>query len=90
VVRRQQALGRTKIVRVDALTTPSIDSDLATLRDLLGQSDTGVASKYLGASPQRAEAAAAPANLPDPKELGRCSGAKVFPVKESWTMSSVS
>jgi integrase len=41
-------------------------TDLATLRDLLGHSDIGVTSKYLGTSPQRAEAVAALAQLPGP------------------------
>ena len=41
-------------------------TDLATLRDLLGRSDIGVTSKYLGAFPQRAEAVAALASLLGP------------------------
>ena len=42
-------------------------TDLATLRDLLGHSDISVTSRYLGASPKRAEAVAALAQLPGPE-----------------------
>ncbi len=41
--------------------------DRATLRDLMGHSDIGTTSRYLGATPQRHEAVAALASLPGPQ-----------------------
>jgi hypothetical protein len=48
------------------VTSPVYRTGLAPLRELLGHSDISVTSKYLGASPQRAEAVAALAHLPEP------------------------